>query len=219
MEIKWYGHSCFLLKDSNGVSVLTDPFSPEVLYELPMIKADAVTVSHNHNDHNYLGSVEGSTILIRTPDEFYVHGVRIRGFKTYHDNSKGAARGGNVMFTYDMDGIRILHCGDLGEIPDRKLLDSLDRIDILLVPIGAIYTIDDLQARELANILKPGIVIPMHYKNSKLKFELCPLDPFIEGAKDCEVYKMSECEATITKDSLGTNRVIVLRPFDPSRDK
>lgn len=219
MEIKWFGHSCFLITDSNGVSVLTDPFSPDVLYELPPMKVNAVTISHDHHDHNYLGSISGSTSLIRTAEEFDVNGVSIRGFNTYHDENMGALRGSNVMFTYDMDGIRILHCGDLGEIPNKELLDSLGKIDILLVPIGAIYTIDDLQARELANLLKPGVVIPMHYKNPKLKFELCPLEPFIEGAKDCAVYKMSECEATITKDSLGTNRIIVLRPFDRERDK
>ncbi len=219
MQIKWYGHSCFLLTDSNGVSILTDPFAPSVLFKLPPIEADAVTISHDHHDHNYLGSVTGSTILIRTEAEFDVKGVKIKGYKTYHDCTKGSARGENVMFSFDMDGMRILHCGDLGEIPDKELLDSLGRVDILLVPIGAIYTIDDLQARELANILRPGVVIPMHYKNSKLNFELCPLEPFIEGAKDCSVYKMSECEATITKESLGVDRVIVLRPFEPGRDE
>ena len=83
----------------------------------------------------------------------------------------------------------------------------------MLVPIGAIYTIDDLEARELANILKPKVVIPMHYKTPKLKLELCPLAPFIDAAKDCRIHNLNDCEATITKMSLGEDRVLILRPY------
>ena len=34
MKIKWYGHSCFLLTDSNGSTVLTDPCDPSYGYEM-----------------------------------------------------------------------------------------------------------------------------------------------------------------------------------------
>lgn len=219
MQIKWYGHSTFLLTDSNGVRILTDPCSSGYGYEIPQMTADAVTISHDHRDHNNINVVLGTTQLIRTAGEYEICGVKIKGFETYHDHSKGAARGTNIMFTFDMDGMRILHCGDLGEIPDRELLDSLGKIDILLVPIGAIYTIDDLEARELANILKPGVVIPMHYKTSKLKFDLCPIEPFIDAAKGCQIHKMNECECTINKTNLGEDRVIVLRPYDKDKDE
>lgn len=218
MQIKWYGHSCFLLTDNNGTSILTDPCNPSYGYKLPQIAVDVVTVSHNHGDHNYVKlAVEGAKI-INTPEEFEVDGVKIQGFETNHDKSYGAIRGKNIMFVYEMDDMRILHCGDLGDIPDEDLIKALGRIDILLVPIGGIYTIDDLEARELANILKPGVVIPMHYKTPKLKFELCSLGPFIDAAKNCHIYKMSECEASITKASLGEDRVIVLRPWDADKD-
>ena len=52
MKIKWYGHSCFLLTDSNGSTVLTDPCDPSYGYEIPPMHADIVTISHEHNDHN-----------------------------------------------------------------------------------------------------------------------------------------------------------------------
>ena len=93
------------------------------------------------------------------------------------------------------------------------------RAFLILVPIGAIYTIDDLEARELANILKPKVVIPMHYKTPKLKLELCPLAPFIDAAKDCRIHNLNDCEATITKMSLGEDRVLILRPYDAERDE
>ncbi|MCH5278411.1 MAG: MBL fold metallo-hydrolase [Christensenellaceae bacterium] len=219
MQIKWYGHSSFLLTDSNGVRILTDPCAPGYGYELPSIEADAVTVSHDHKDHNYISIVTGSTTIIRGVGEYNVNGVNIKGFETFHDRSRGALRGKNIMFVYEMDDMRVLHCGDLGAIPDQELLDSLGQIDILLVPIGAIYTIDDLEARELANLLKPRVVIPMHYKTPKLKIDLCPLAPFIDAAKDCRIHNLNDCEASVSRMSLGEDRVIVLRPYDAERDE
>lgn len=219
MQIRWYGHSCFLLSDSKGTRVLADPFSPDTLYKLPPIAADAVTVSHEHADHNYINAVVGSTKLIRSAERFSVGDVVITGYMTYHDAMRGALRGSNIMYVYEMDGMRVLHCGYLGEIPDDELLSGLGEIDILLVPIGAIYTIDDLEARELANKLHARVVIPMHYKNSRLNFTLCPLEPFMEAVRDCEVYKMGECEISITRQSLGADRVIIPRQFDPERDE
>ena len=219
MKIKWYGHSCFLLTDSNGVSILTDPFSPQTMYELPKISASAVTVSHDHSDHNYINAVSGSSCLIRTAEKFDIGGVGIEGVKTFHDPFRGTVRGENIMFVYEMDGMRILHCGDLGEIPPIEAINSLGRIDILLVPIGAIYTIDDLQARELVDMLEPEMVIPMHYKNPKLSFELCPLEPFAEGMKQrngkWSIKWIAGDELTVTSDTLISGSVVILKPFEP----
>lgn len=219
MNIKWYGHSCFLLTDNNGTRILTDPCDPSYGYDLPEIQADAVTVSHDHNDHNYVRIAKGEPQIIRSVGTFRVNDIGITGIATYHDKMNGALRGGNIMYIYEMDDMRILHCGDIGGIPDESVISSLGRIDVLLVPIGAIYTIDDLEARELANIIKPSVVIPMHYKTPSLKIELCPLAPFIDAAKDCKIHRINDYEATINRVNLGEDRVIVLRPYDADRDE
>ena len=126
MKIKWYGHSCFLLTDSNGSTVLTDPCDPSYGYEIPPMHADIVTISHEHNE------------IIRSPGEYNVKGIHITGVETLHDRSGGALRGKNTMFIYDIDDMRILHCGDLGMIPDEETIAKVGHIDIMLVPIGAI---------------------------------------------------------------------------------
>ena len=95
----------------------------------------------------------------------------------------------------------------------------LARCTHMLVPIGAIYTIDDFEARELANIFQPKIVIPMHYKTPKLKIELCTLAPFVDAAKDCRIHYLNQCDASVQLTSLGEDRVIILRPFDAERDE
>ncbi|MBR4635450.1 MAG: MBL fold metallo-hydrolase [Clostridia bacterium] len=219
MEIKWYGHSCFLMTDGNGVRILTDPYGSHIGYELPEISADAVTISHEHADHNNISTVISNTVIVRSPGEYEVKGVKIIGIETDHDRCGGALRGKNTMFIYEMDGMRILHCGDLGIIPPEETVAKIGHVDVMMVPIGAIYTIDDLEAREFANIVKPKVVIPMHYKTPKLKIELCGLAPFVDAAKDCRIHNMNDWECTIQPISLGEDRVIVLRPYDPERDE
>lgn len=219
MEIKWYGHSCFLMTDGNGVRILTDPYGSHIGYELPEISADAVTISHEHADHNNISTVISNTVIVRSPGEYEVKGVKIIGIETDHDRCGGALRGKNTMFIYEMDGMRILHCGDLGIIPPDETIAKIGHIDVMMVPIGAIYTIDDLEAREFANIVKPKVVIPMHYKTPKLKIELCGLAPFVDAAKDCRIHNINDWECTIQPISLGEDRVIVLRPYDPERDE
>ena len=59
----------------------------------------------------------------------------------------------------------------------------------------------------------------MHYRNPKLSFELCPLEPFVEAVRHCEVYKMGECLINIMPESLGKDRVIIPRPFNPAADE
>ena len=109
--------------------------------------------------------------------------------------------------------------GDLGAIPSEEVIKAIGHIDIMMVPIGAIYTIDDFEARELANIFKPKVVIPMHYKTPKLKIELCTLAPFVDAARDCRIHYLNQCDASVMPSSLGEDRVIILRPYDAERDE
>ena len=58
MKIKWLGHSAFVLTESTGLSVLTDPFDPAMVgYGYVKPSVDVVTMSHGHNDHNYIKGV------------------------------------------------------------------------------------------------------------------------------------------------------------------
>ena len=52
MRLYWLGHACFLLVAADGTRVVTDPFNEQVGYPVPRVRADVVTVSHQHFDHN-----------------------------------------------------------------------------------------------------------------------------------------------------------------------
>ena len=64
LTISWVGQSCFVLRSIGGPTVVTDPPAPSVGYALPSLTADAVTVTHNHSDHNNVAAVSGNFSLV-----------------------------------------------------------------------------------------------------------------------------------------------------------
>ncbi len=66
--------------------------------------------------------------------------------------------------TCPVSGIRIVHMSDIGHIPPELTLKSLERVDVLLIPVGGLYSIDASEASRIVDRLKPAVVIPIHYK-------------------------------------------------------
>jgi len=179
MEITWYGHACFRLRSSQA-TLVTDPFDRNVGYPLPRVRADIVTVSHGHSDHNYVQAIRGEPKIVEGPGEYEIKGVFITGISSYHDAQRGAQRGRNTIYLIEMEDMKICHLGDLGHMPEEDTLEALGDADIILIPVGGGPTIDGVQAAELVGLLNPKIIIPMHYQTEALRFRLQPLDGFLQ---------------------------------------
>ena len=162
MEISWLGHSCFQLRGKN-VTLITDPFSPQLGHSLGKISAPIVTISHNHPGHNYAGGVDGEPRIVRGPGEYEISDVLITGVASYHDNKHGQELGRNTIYIIHMDDLVICHLGDLGHVLQEEQLEEVADADMLLVPIGGQHTINAAQAAEVISQIEPHIVIPMHY--------------------------------------------------------
>lgn len=208
MDIIWYGQACFKLKGKT-TSVVTDPFSPTFTsLKLPKITADIVTVSHSHEDHNYVAGVglehqsdkETTPVIIAGPGEYEVRGVTIAGVSTFHDKNNGAERGKNSVYQIIIDGIAVVHLGDLGHTLSKEQVATIGQCDILLVPVGGVYTIDASDAQEVISELEPSIVVPMHYKIPTLKFDLDPIEKFLKEIGKEAITPLSKL--SITKDKL-----------------
>ncbi len=172
MEIKYLGHASFLIKTKTA-KLVTDPYDSEMVgLKFPKTEADIVTVSHNHKDHNQVKNVSGingvEPLIIDMAGEFEKIGVRVFGFQSFHDKTKGSERGENILYKIEAEGISVLHCGDLGVIPEESFLETIGEVDILMVPVGGFYTIDAEEAAQLVRKIEPSIVIPMHYNHSRL---------------------------------------------------
>jgi L-ascorbate metabolism protein UlaG (beta-lactamase superfamily) len=167
MIIRWLGHSSFMLASSDGKLIVTDPFDESVGCSFPTLEPDAVTVSHQHHDHNAVSRFENSPSVFAEPQsaEEILPEITLAGFKTYHDAESGAKRGENTVFLITMDDVRILHLGDLGHALDEDTIAEIGRVDVLLIPVGGNYTIDAEAAAKLTKRLSPSVAIPMHYRN------------------------------------------------------
>jgi len=165
MEITYLGNSCFKVVGKK-ISILTDPFDPAVVgLKLGKQDADVVTVSHNHKDHNNLSVMKTDNyILFDSPGEYEAKEAEFVGVEGYHDDKKGEERGKVTMFTFNVDGVKVAHLGDLGVELTSAQLDCLDGVDILMIPVGGHKHIDAETAVKVVTQIEPKIVLPMHYK-------------------------------------------------------
>jgi L-ascorbate metabolism protein UlaG (beta-lactamase superfamily) len=205
MKLKWLGHSAFLLTADSGARIVTDPyrsgsFDGAVGYGPVREACDAVTVSHDHDDHNAWQSLPGKPQVVRGAGEFTVKGIGITGFDTAHDEAGGTRRGRNTVFRFGIDGLCVLHCGDLGEDVRPTLAKAVGPVDVLLVPVGGHFTIDGRQAHGVAAALGARITIPMHYKTTKLGFPVAGVDDFLRGREG--VRRVGAAEVVLAADSL-----------------
>lgn len=191
MIIKWLGHSSFLMLNNQGMRLLTDPYDASVGYELTYPEAEVVTVSHHHHDHDALDTVRGSFQVVDEPGEYSLHGFEIRGLPSYHDEHEGALRGLNTVFVISADGLRICHLGDLGHVPGERLLADIGEVDVLMVPTGGTYTLDEKGAKDTCELIDAKLVIPMHYKTRDCALDLSPVVRFVELMKKNE-YSISD---------------------------
>lgn len=212
MKISWLGHSSFRLEESTGTVVVTDPFDAGIVgYEMPKTRADIVTISHDHGDHNALSRIEGNPIVLDRIGAFEIEGVHIASLRSYHDNKGGAKRGENRVFTFRMDGVDICHMGDIGEECQMSFVEALGSVNVLLLPVGGNYTIDAEQAKEYVDLIMPDIVIPMHYKTKDADIDIDKLDDFLKlfDDEDIEYVSGNTIEFDRRFDSDST-KVIVL---------
>ncbi len=179
MDITWLGLSCFRIRGSQAI-IITDPFPPGLGYTLGKQTADIVTVSHAHPSHSYDQGINSEHRLVKGPGEYEISGVLILGINTYHDSVKGQSRGKNTIYLMEIDGINVLHLGDLGHVLGDEPAEEIGNVDILLVPVGGVSTINAAMAAEVIRKLEPKVVIPMHYKTPKSDRDLEPVENFLK---------------------------------------
>lgn len=193
MKIKWFGHSCFRITAENGTKIVMDPYHNMLGYKLPEIDAHIVTTSHNHGDHNNVGAVKGDFVHIKDSGVFSQKGIDFKGVQTFHDNVSGAKRGKNIVYIFNIDGLNVCHCGDLGHLLSPEQIKEIGKVDILLLPIGGRAVLDASSATEVMNQLNPVVVIPMHYRTKAFGvfgFIFEKVDTFITvSKKEAKNYK------------------------------
>ena len=168
MKIEGLGHSCFLMTTHAGTTILTDPFDGSIGYDEPAVEADIVTMSHGHYDHHNDKAPKHVSRYIEKSGRTEEKDVVITGIDSFHDEKRGLLRGKNVIFVYETDGLRVAHLGDLGHILKDKQIDAIGKIDVLMIPVGGIFTLDAGMAKKVTEQIGPRIILPMHYQTKRL---------------------------------------------------
>jgi L-ascorbate metabolism protein UlaG (beta-lactamase superfamily) len=209
LDVTWLGHGCFRLR-GRGAAVVTDPYPPAIGLKLSRLDADLVTVSHEHENHNYTQVVRDA-YEIRGPGEYEVAGVSVIGVPTYHDAEKGAKHGRNTVYLIEIDDVRVCHLGDLGHKLDDAEAEAISAPDVLLVPVGGYTAINAVQAAEVVRQLEPRFVVPMHYAIPGLKLQLDTLDRFLKEMAVAAAEPQPKLSVQKSSGEYDT-KVVVLEP-------
>ena len=196
VKIRWFGQSFFQIETSTGTKIAIDPHLM-VQYGRSAVTADIILCSHEHNDHAQVDAIEnyekakvfkgtltkGKTQSWVKIDKDAAPGIHIRTVGTYHDEEDGLKRGKNSIWIVEVDGLKIAHLGDLGHELSEAQVREVGPIDILMIPVGGIYTLNGEKARKVAADLKPRMyVIPMHCA-TKVFDDLLDPKEFLNGYK------------------------------------
>jgi L-ascorbate metabolism protein UlaG (beta-lactamase superfamily) len=221
--IRWYGQSFFHITTTQGTRIVIDPHAIEQ-YPRNLVQADLVLISHPHVDHSTLTpitnrdkakilygvKVEGRTQLPIPINEKF-RDVQITSVPCFHDNESGMQRGRNTAFVLEFDGLRVCHLGDLGHMLSERQLRAIGTVDVLMIPIGGIYTINGSEAKELVKQIKPTrYILPMHY-GTRVYEDLLDASEFIDGLKNVDKQlKTNEIDIDPTSKPPAEPRVVLL---------
>ncbi|MCE5343444.1 MAG: MBL fold metallo-hydrolase, partial [Eubacteriales bacterium] len=135
MILRYYGHSLFTLTLENGLVMLTDPYGDFYAYPRRKLKADVVTISHHHHDHDAVEMVTGNPAIIdRVGVASPAPGLILTGVPSKHDEQNGVKRGDNLIFIIEAEGLKLIHMGDIGHVLNEQQRYAIGRPDVLMTP-------------------------------------------------------------------------------------
>jgi L-ascorbate metabolism protein UlaG (beta-lactamase superfamily) len=234
IQITWHGQSFFEIKSSKGTNIITDPHQIMEYGRIEGLKAVIVLISHLHNDHTQIGVIEnikdknvktivglkggGNRTSWNLVDE-KIKDVHIRSVGAYHDDVEGMRYGKNTIFVMEMDGWRVAFLGDLGHLLTPDQLKKIGPVDVLMIPVGGIYTLNGSEAKKVAEQLKPKeYIFPMH-RGTKIYDGLLPATEFADGWPRENVAVSDDNVITLNRDAQRPRPLIVDLHYWPKARK
>lgn len=166
MEIEYKGANSLVFK-TGSTSLVVDP-------KLSLVgKKDVKVDGYIELVTNPKFITEGEAkpkITIEGPGEYEVSGISIRGVsaKGYSEEESKS-----VIYRLDIAGFRVAVLGHIKSPLSESQLEGLGVVDIVTVPVGGNnYTLNAHEAAAIVRQIDPKIVIPTHYKDNDLRYEV-----------------------------------------------
>ncbi|MFZ2299683.1 MAG: MBL fold metallo-hydrolase [Candidatus Moraniibacteriota bacterium] len=197
MNIQYYGDFCFKIstkpagRATEDIIIWTDPLQKGSGLRAPQGQVDLVFLSHQHKEE-IRDTLKEETIVFDAPGEYAAKGVAALGFPSFRDAAEGSERGRNTVFIFESEDIHVCYLGALGHDISPELLDKLNGVDILFIPVGGSDTVTAKRAAELARKIEPHIVIPMHYRIAGLTLPLETEKAFCDAIGNCPKQALSK---------------------------
>ncbi len=186
MELSFYGANCLRLTTKQA-SIVTDDNLTELGLKL-------ITKPTDISLNTWPGITGHSArFMVNTPGDYEISGVIIRGI---------AARGARdpedqanaVIYTVATDDLRAVVLGHIHPSLSDEQVEQIGHVDVAVVPVGGNgYTLDGVGALQVIKKIEPKIVIPTHYADRVIKYE-------VPQAELAEALKALGMEPTETVD-------------------
>ena len=215
MKLQNLGHASFRIVSEMGTTIVTDPYDGKMVgFDMEPVRCDVVTMSHHHGDHDCMKSVMGNPAVLDEEIACAADDIAVTSYLTYHDDAKGAKRGNNLVFCFLVDGIKVVHMGDIGCLDDN-IVGKIMGCDVLLLPVGGVFTVDAVGAKWYVDQVKPKIVVPMHYKSSEHSFDIDGVDKFLSLFDKANITRSLADSLTLyDTPQNSTTQIITLERFE-----
>jgi L-ascorbate metabolism protein UlaG (beta-lactamase superfamily) len=166
MDVQFYGANCVVI-NYKGVRVVVDDTLAELGGKSVMRNDDLVLFTGKHE----APKIEAK-LVIDNPGEYEVADVSILGVAAQaHVDEKGTKNA--TMFKVTVGDMNVLFTGHVNPNVSESQLEALGHVDVMIVPVGGNgYTLDAVGALKLIKEVEPKMVIPTHYADKALKFEV-----------------------------------------------
>lgn len=162
IQVTWLGHSSFKIQSEEGTFVI-DPYDKVPGYTMQNVEADAVFITTEKDDHNNKAA------------------VKLTG-KNVNFNVK-TIDGETDILIFELSGKKIVHLGDISKMPEESILKEISKADLVMIPVGGTYTIDTKEALNILNLIKPKIIVPMHYREGNFDYrDISTVEEFLESS-------------------------------------
>lgn len=226
----YWGHSTFSVTSADGHVLLFDPYNPDQTgYPKYQVAPDVVLISHEHYDHNDTSWSIGSPQIVHgldasgevkdldfTSGPFHVWTVPAKHWSDPANESYG----NTAIFVVEVDGVRIVHLGDLGQTTlDANQLAGIGTPDFLMVPVGGGPTIDGQTAVNIVDQINPTYALPMHYRTAAtiapLSTQISTDQAFIDAFPTNPV-TVSQNGITLNYSNAASGPVLLLMGYLPN---
>ena len=227
MRIKWYAHACLRI-EGGGVSIITDPYTPHKSGFAPVDETADIVVRSSDDDsaHANAAMIPGDPEVVTAThilsfggdggtgerertgqgcDASYMTraGIRFTAIPALESMLVKLQPRDNAMYCFVVEGLRLVHFGDVGNRLDRWQLEQMGGVDVAIVPTGGPPTIelDDLQ--DALDFLRPGVTIPMHHDLPGCKFpRMADVRDFTRRYPPSRVFWAQEPEIELSRETL-----------------